>query len=520
MNLFHSDKKEKKHRAPLGRDPRDTVGTEYPYEEIRGRFWDIIWFFFCCGWMCNLMDICYSNITNQDRVFGERQMNHAGVDHLDSIFITSSLQKQTEYLMFLRRFFKDHDFENGTIEKRGTAATLLIDQLYKDKVSRRYRADKGTNLIAWTTLLLGAAVTIIEFVRNIVKNGHDKKAVFAIISYLEGALGLLALVTTQLTNKQIQLHAAAAASLDDLHTWFVNYFREQQQFNNQSLFNTSKTVKSIKAQTPIKNYLSQLGYEVLDMRSTDDLYDSIATLRLSSGFINDTSFTVEKNVRNYRKRQESGGSSVNDFTRHSRKYNTKLTDNTSDGSLNCTLTLSESPKFTELLEIAYIYNCPIILISEEDLTYNVIGTKGIYCQIINDSNEVSINRSINYFSDFNPFPTQRPSRRSSSNIQLTRPHRQNSAIVKLEESIEDSPREMRLPIDTEESSSHSDELKFSEHTEVGSQQYFILYSIKPNTYQPVVAPRGLSFDEIKQQLLIFENMSLAAESSATPSLHG
>lgn len=519
MNLFHIDKKAMKPRAPLGRDPRDTVGTEYPYEEIRSRFWDIIWFFFCCGWMCNLMDICYSNSTNQDRVFGERQMDHAGVDHLDSIFITSSLQKQTDYLIFLRRYFKNHDFENGTIEKRGSAATLLLDQLYKDKVSRRYRADKGTNLIAWTTLLLGTAVTIIEFVRNIVKSGHDKKSVFAIISYLEGALGLLALVTTQLTNKKIQLHAAAAACLDDLHTWFVVYFRDQQQLNKQSLFNKSKTVKSIKAQTPIKNLLLQLGYAVLDIRSTDDLYDSIATLRLSSGF-NETSFTVEKNVRNYHKRQESGGSSVNDFTRHSRKYNTKLTDNSSDGSLNRTLTLSESPKFTELLEIAYIYNCPIILISEEDLTYNVIGTKGIYCQIINDSNEVSINRSRNYFSDLNQFSTQRPSRRSSSDIQLTRPHRQNSAIVKLDESIEDSPREMRLPIDTEESSSHSDELKVSEHTEVGSQQYFILYSIKPNAYQPVVAPRGYSFDEIKQQLMIFENMSLAAESSATPSLNG
>ena len=363
----------------LGRDPRDVGGTEFPFDAIRGRAWEISCYFICCGWAFNLLDRCYSATTQQDRIIGEGRKPLPGIDHLESLFINSSLEKTEEYTQFLRRYYQDCDIWKTTGDDLDNAKDRLLDQLYKDTVARRYRKDRGTNLIAWAAIILGAATAIIEFSRQIVQNNNASKLTFDIIGYITGALGLFVLIFTQLTNKRVQMHGKAAAKLDELRTWTNSYIKEAQQKNTvsrHSLFHKPRSSDQIMHTIPIKDQLLQMNYKIMGTEG-QNLFESISIYRTALGYEESPSL-VQSDLNNFRsvsgKKRTKEPLELQDPSK--RVPRPKAIPTNVDG-----LTYEAGwSSLIDLEDIARTYDCPIIIVSEIALP-----TESCY-QIINENN--------------------------------------------------------------------------------------------------------------------------------------
>ena len=350
--------------ATVGRHPKDKEGIEPPFDDIRGRVLEITCFFICCGWMFNLIDRGYSKVTSKNRVIGEGRDPQPGIDHLGSLYINSALENK-EHEQFIKRYYQHCNIWSTSGKTLEREKDKLLNQLFTDAVSRRFRKDRGANIIAWTATLLGASVAIIEFVRNIVVNGNENKAALAAVSYTEGALGLIALIITQLTNKKIQTHAKAASSLDELRGWVINEIRtredqlddqtQQKSINStkskqiHSIFSSKQPLTlSLSSSTirdmPIKEALIHLNYQLLDIETEGDLYESISKLQLNKqARVNNSIAVLSPNINHHYAALEAGMSS---------------------------LPSAEA--------IAQHYDCPIFIVSETLLPSNT------YCQLINE----------------------------------------------------------------------------------------------------------------------------------------
>lgn len=136
-----------------------------------------------------------------------------------SVEICASLGDKDKHEHFAQKHYPQFDLtvkENFQQHKE-----KLQLQTYIDVTDRHARKDAGIEQIAWIATLLGAAVATIEFVRVIVleTSGSSDAAPIQIIGYVEGFLGLLALVITQIRNKQIQADGKAAVALDKFYAW-------------------------------------------------------------------------------------------------------------------------------------------------------------------------------------------------------------------------------------------------------------------------------------------------------------
>lgn len=359
-NLFSPKHK----KAPtIGRDLRDVSGTEFPYDAIRGRVWELYCYFICCGWAFNLLDRCYSATTHQDRIIGEGRKPLPGIDHLESLFINSSLEKSEEYTQFIRRYYQDCDIWKTVGDDLDNAKDRLLDQLYKDTVARRYRKDRGTNLIAWAAIILGAATAIIEFSRQIVQNNSESKIAFDIIGYLTGALGLFVLIFTQLTNKRVQMHGKAAAKLDELRTWTSAYIKEAQHKNtvsHHSLFQKPRSLEQIMHTIPIKDQLLKMNYRILGTEN-QNLFESISCYRTALGYTESPSL-VQSDLNNFRsisgKKHAKEPFEVNDPSKRiplTKRMSTNLAGPEYEAGWSSLI---------DLEDIARTYDCPIIVVSE------------------------------------------------------------------------------------------------------------------------------------------------------------
>lgn len=361
----------KKKHEPVGRDPKDVNGTEFSCDAVSSRMFEITCFFFCCGWAFNLLDRSYSALTHQDRVIGEGKKPQPGIDHLDSLFINSSLEKQTEYEQFIKRYYQDYNVWTTRGEEQGKMLDQLLNQLYKDTVARRYRKDQGSNIISWTATLLGASVAIIEFARNIVVDDHNSKAVLTKVGYVEGALGLLALIVTQMTNKQVQMHAKASSNLDELRTWTVSHVKDLKQkqhreehdreehVSRSSIFRPKFAPPNLNT-TLIKCELVKMKYQVLN-ESHNNLCGSISVLRKRLGF-HETYQDVQSALM------------------QCRSARVKSHENPTEGSYSFAAVEESSwDSLIDIEDLARRYDCPIIVISEHPLV------KESCYQIINET---------------------------------------------------------------------------------------------------------------------------------------
>ena len=363
--IVHTRRKKLTKRT-LGRDPNDTIGTVPPYEVIHNRTWDIFWFFCCCGFILNLLDHCYSAITHQERVIGEGRKPQPGIDHLSSLYISSCLAKPNDYKLFLNRYYDLGEVYTLPAEKQKVAMDNIMDLLYRDTVSRSYRKDKGNSVIAWTATLLGLMVAIVEFSRNIIEHKSSHTYSLEIIGYVEGAIGLFGLLVTHITIQSIQVHAKAAASLEDLQDWLDNDWKEKHRMGSIGINPDSLRNKLKSHVTSIKDQLVKLNYTI---GSSQDLMSAVNYLRRKLDFplMRDDDLKIERPSHNtpetpHTKRRSSSHLIVSESSSNSESSNTD----------------SEGEPGRTINDVSMQLDCIIFLVSEVDM-YD-----GVICQIFND----------------------------------------------------------------------------------------------------------------------------------------
>ena len=162
---------------------------------------------------------------NQPRVFfvttRTPQSTIKSVRMSSSVEICASLGDDDKHEHFAQKHYPQFDLTVENKVKFQQHKEKLQLQTYIDVTDRHASKEAGIERIAWIATLLGAAVATIEFVRVIVleTSGSSDAAPIQIIGYVEGFLGLLALVITQIRNKQIQADGKAAVALDKFYAW-------------------------------------------------------------------------------------------------------------------------------------------------------------------------------------------------------------------------------------------------------------------------------------------------------------
>ncbi len=219
------------------------------------------------------------------------QKTPSHVMSFDSLYINSCLEKD-QYEWFVRQHYPQWDIWETSGDELKQAINGLRLQVFSDLAERRYSVKRDLSRLARLSILFGATVATVAFVRSVLSSQSNTKSLLEYIGYAEGAFGLIFTIATQLISKQNQTHEEAAENLDDVFAWLDRYYEKKLQMpSTVSMFKPQRSVSA-----PIKDKLLAMDYRLLDVSPKNSLLNVISIIRRSLGFSQDTLECVQSAV--------------------------------------------------------------------------------------------------------------------------------------------------------------------------------------------------------------------------------